>query len=392
MGKVIMIIIDGLGDRPIEELGNKTPLEAAETPNLDRLARNGICGLMEPVKGMACESDAGHLSIFGYDLEKYYCGRGPLEALGLGFDLKEGDVAFRANFATLDSSGKIIDRRAGRIESVSELAQALDGKQIEDCTVYVIPGIRHRSAVVIRGSNLGSNVTDTDCELGERPKKCYPEDEESKKTAEIANKFMEFAESALKNHPINKGRIQNSLLPANCLLLRGAGRYKRPVSFQEKYGLNACAITEGGLYGGIGKFLSMGSIIVEGVNDKFDTNLEAQFNAALEALQKYDFVFVHVKPTDVFGHDGKFIEKTKFIERLDTHLDVLHNLDTLIVITADHSTPCKLKDHSADPVPILLHGKGVSSSGIKKFSEKECCTGFRIQGKDVMPMIMKLLG
>lgn len=394
MEKVLMIILDGLGDLPIEELGNKTPLEAANTPNLDRLAQNGICGLMQPAKGVACESDVGHLSIFGYDIEKYYCGRGPLEALGLGFDLKEDDIAFRTNFGTLDKTGKIVDRRAGRIESVSELAKSLDGKVIENCTIHVIPGIRHRSAVVIRGPNLGSNVSDTDSEIGESQKACYPKDNsaESKKTANIINKFSEFAKDSLDGHEINKERIENGLLPANCILLRGAGKYKKPVAFEEKYNMKAVSITEGGLYGGIGKFLSMDAIKVDGVNDKFDSNIEGQIAAAIDALKKYEFIFMHVKPTDVFGHDGKFVEKTKFIERFDKHIQALHNLDALIVVTADHSTPCKLKAHSSDPVPILFYGKDINSNEIKKFSEKECNNGLRLQGKDVMPMVIKLLG
>ncbi len=346
---------------------------------------------MRPDAIGACESDMGHLSVFGYS--DAYCGRGPLEALGLGFVLKEEDVAFRANFATLDSNAKITDRRAGRIEDVSGLVKSIDGKVIEDCRVYAVPGIRHRAAVVIRGKNLGSNVSDTDNAEGKNPKECYPKDYfiESYRTAHIVNRFSELARTALKNHPVNKERLEKNLLPANCLLLRGAGKYRKPQPFGERYGMKACAITEGGLYGGIGKFLGMDTINVDGVTDKFDTDLEAQFSAVLKALGKYGFVFMHVKPTDVFGHDGKFAEKMKFIEKFDAHAGKLHSADALIVITADHSTPCKLKAHSSDPVPILIHGKNVQSNGINAFSEKACARGMRMQGKDVMPRVVEIL-
>ncbi|MBI5228698.1 2,3-bisphosphoglycerate-independent phosphoglycerate mutase [Candidatus Micrarchaeota archaeon] len=397
--KTLLIILDGLGDRPIKELNGKTPLEAAEKPNLNKLAEKGICGMMNSVDfGVRPGSDTSHLSIFGYDPAIYYTGRGPIEAAGAGIELKPGDVALRANLGTVDEKLTILDRRAGRIDSVKPFEEDLNNIKLAGVQVIFRAGVEHRGAVVLRGRNLSSSVSDPDPhEVGLKVKKIIPleKTKAAENTAKLLEEYCSKAHLMLKNHTVNKERQNKGLLPANYLLVRGAGIVPNIPSFKERYGLNAACIAGGGLYKGIGRLLSMSILTVEGATGGANTNLTAKFNAVKKALEQCDFVFLHIKGTDSLSEDGDFIGKKHFIERVDSATPIISSLnDLLIVVTGDHSTPSYLKQHSADPVPILFCGGGVRTDDVQEFGERACAKGGlgRIKGSQLMPEIINLLG
>jgi len=377
MSKIILIVIDGLGDEPISQLKNKTPLEAAKTKNLDFLAKEGICGLTIPwvEKGKLPTSEDTHLAIFGYDPKKSNPGRGVLEALGINFKLKKGDVCFRGNFATVDDDLTIIDRRAGRIEKTESLILALNKIKVKGAKIFVKKSFGHRIVLILRGKKLSEKVTSNDPKkVGVKVLKILPKTEKAKRTVEILNEFLEKARYVLKNHPENKKRIKEGKLPANFILLRGAGKLKKVKSFKEKYGLKAAFVAGGILYKGIGKYLGMKEIKVKGANGMANTNLKGKILAAKNALKKFDFVFLHIKATDTFAEDGDFLGKMKFIEKIDKNLKPLLNLkNTLIVVTGDHPTSCLKKSHFFSKNPILIYGNGKDE--VSKFSEKDCKKG-----------------
>jgi len=380
MKKILLIIIDGLGDKPIKELGNKTPLEAAKTPNLDFLAKNGACGTIQPFKFPNQKyptSDVAHLGLFGYDPRKLYLGRGVYEVAGIGMELKKGDVALRVNFATVDKNLKVVDRRAGRIEKTQELVKALQGITIQGVRFLIKKSYGHRAGLILRGRGLSANISDGDPhKIGVKVKKIKPLDKsrEAKFTAEVLNQFLEITHKILENHPLNKKRAKNGLTPANYLLVRGAGMVKEIPSFQEKYQMNAGCIAGGALYKGIAKILGMKLIKVPGANGKPNTNLKNKFLYAKENLKKYDFIFLHIKATDNLAEDGNYFGKKSFIEKIDKNLRPILGLrNTIIVITADHNTCCSLKRHCSGPVPLLVFG--VKQDKIDKFSESECKKG-----------------
>jgi 2,3-bisphosphoglycerate-independent phosphoglycerate mutase len=399
MAKVIFIVMDGLGDRPVREFGEKTPLEKANTPNFDRFAANGVCGLMYTLgRGRTPGSDIAHLAIFGYDPAKYYTGRGPIEVRGLGIPLLTGDVALRGNFGTVDRCGIIIDRRAGRVRDVSEFASALDGTIIDGVTFVVKPGTAHRAGVVMRGPGLSARISDADPHVGGvavRPPEPLDASAEARHTAKALSEFLERAHSVLSGLPINQNREQQGLPPANYLLVRGAGYYSNVPSIYERCGLRAACIAGGGLYKGIGAYLGMDLIVVPGATALPDTDVLAKFRAAVLALETHDFVFVHVKAADSLGEDGNFQGKSDFIERVDEAASVLAGLDdVLILVTGDHSTPCVLRKHSSDPVPVLVHGPGVRVDAVTSFGERACALGGlgHFSGLELMPQVLNLLG
>jgi 2,3-bisphosphoglycerate-independent phosphoglycerate mutase len=381
MKKILLIIIDGLGDEKIPALGNKTPLEAAETPNLDYLAKEGICGLMIPFKFKWQEyptSDVSHLALLGFDPRKYYLGRGVYEALGARVELKKGDVALRVNFATVDKNLKILDRRAGRIEKTKELITALNKIRIEGVQFFLKKAFGHRAVLRIRSNQkLSCNITDGDPhKIGIKPKKIKPKDKtkEAKFTAQILNQYLEKAHQILENHPLNKKKRGTGFLPANYLLVRGAGSLKEIPTFHTKFGMKAACIAGGTLYKGIGKALGMDLIKVKGANGKPTTNLKGKFLAAKKTLKKYDFVFLHIKATDNLAEDGNWLKKKAFIEKVDKSLKpILDIKNAIVVITSDHNTSSKLKRHYFAPVPLLVFDK--KEDNVSEFSENACKKG-----------------
>lgn len=394
MKKIVFIIIDGVGDKPIPKFNNNTPLEQAYTPNMDKLAKKGICGIMHVLKpGQAPHSDEGHLTLFGYDLNKYYPGRGPIEALGIGLNLNYGDIALRANLGTVDKNLIVKDRRTGRIETTQPYVKLVNGIKIENVKFIVKAGTSHRAAIVMRGKNLSDNISDSDPKKeGKKVLKVKPLNKKAKFTASVLNKFLELSYKKFKDLPLNKKRIKQNLLPGNYFLTRGAGHYKKIPSFKEMYNKKSCCIAGGGLYKGLGAIAGMKLLNVKGATGTPKTDIKAKFLAAKKSLHNYDFVFLHIKATDVFGHDNNPDGKKAFIEKIDKQLKILMKEDLLITITADHSTPCAVKDHSADPVPLLIYSKDIKPDSITRFGESYCRKGKLgiIQGKGYMRTVMRL--
>lgn len=371
MKKILLLILDGLSDLSIKELGDKTPLELAYTPNLDRMAEEGICGVCIPNQfsfERTPTSEGAHIGLFGY--KDYFLGRGPYEAAGIGMQMEKGDVALRANFATVDEDLNIIDRRAGRVDNTSELINALKDIEIEGVKFLIEKTTGHRAVLILRGKNLSKEIEDGDPHQNTKARTIKAKTKDAEFTAKVLNEYLKITHNILKSHPFNKDRK----LPANYLLTRGAGQFEETPSFQKKYNKKAACVAGGGLYKGVAKILGMDLIEAQGATGKSNTNIKNKILKTKEALNDYDFVFLHIKGTDTFGHDGDFKGKKEFIEKIDKELSLLLDLkDTLIVVTADHSTPCKAKDHSSDPVPILVFGNGKDS--VKTFSEKSCRKG-----------------
>ncbi|MDD4662193.1 MAG: 2,3-bisphosphoglycerate-independent phosphoglycerate mutase [Candidatus Pacebacteria bacterium] len=383
MKKILFTILDGLGDREIASLNGMTPLESAKTPNFDYMVTNGVLGLVEPFKFLNEKhptSEGTHIGLFGY--KDYFLGRGPYEAAGINMPLYKGDVALRVNFATIEN-GIILDRRAGRIKETEPLIKALLQIEIKGVKFDLKRSNGHRAVLVLRGENLSPEVTSNDSgKEGEAPLKIVAMSEKANFTANILNEYVEKAHQILNNINGNK---------ANYLLLRGAGQFEPIYSFKEKYGRDAACIAGGGLYKGIAKMIGMDVIDVKSATADIDTDLWDKFEAVSKALEKYDFVFLHIKGTDVCSHDGRYEDKKKFIEEIDTYFKkLIKREDLLIVVTGDHSTPCELKEHSLDLVPVLIYGNG--KDGTTSFSEKEAKKGSLgiIKGEKLLDKILNI--
>ena len=400
--KAILLICDGMGDRPVPELDGRTPLEVANDVNMSNLALGGECGIMDPIApGVRAGSDTSHLAILGYDPFVCYTGRGPFEAAGIGMDVRQGDVAFRCNFTTVDSNMVIADRRAGRIEEgTAELAAAVNGMQIEDVTCYFKESVAHRGALVLRGPGLGAAVTDTDPhEVGAKvhdARACCPDDAASAKTARIVNQFVRKSYELLKDHPVNKKRIAEGKNPANIILPRGAGVAPNVQKFQEKYSLKGAAVVETGLIAGIAVYLGMDVIEIPGATGGLDSDVMAMGKGILNALADHDFVLCNVKGCDIAGHDGDANAKLAMIENIDKMIGLLMEEagdNTYIVLTADHSTPVSIKDHSGDPVPIVFWGPDIRVDCVQEFDERAATRGglLRIRGTDIMNILTQLM-
>jgi len=395
------MIIDGMGDRPLKELGYKTPLEAAKTPNMDKMAKMGINGIMDPIKpGIRAGSDTSHISILGYDPYQVYTGRGPFEAAGVGVDVMPGDIAFRCNFSTADANGTITDRRAGRIRNgTEEIAKTINSMDIdENVEIIFKESTGHRAVLVLRGNGLSDNVSDADPKHeGKPPKEVLPLDntEEAKKTADVLNRFIEESYNMLKDHPVNLKRIEEGENPANIIIPRGAGAVPHVQPFGEKYGLKAACIAETGLIKGIGKIAGMDLVDIDGATGGVDTNIENIKKGIMETASKdYDFMLINIDGADEAGHDGEMDDKVKFIEKVDDVVGEMMQIDDLyFILTADHSTPISVMDHTGDPVPIVIKGPEVRVDDVEEFNERAATKGglCRIKGRNLMDILMDLM-
>jgi 2,3-bisphosphoglycerate-independent phosphoglycerate mutase len=399
-GRVLLLVLDGISDRPCPELGGKTPLEAAETPILDRLAREGICGIMDPIgPGIRPGSDTAHLSLLGYPPERYYTGRGPLEAEGCGIHMEPGMIGFRANFATLDREGRVTDRRAGRIHGTGALCDAIEeGVGLKQGVSFRFrPGAGHRAALALKGKGLGHCVSSNDPKAeGIAPPEVAPLTKEAKdrKTARACNDFLGQSAEILADHPVNRKREREGLPPANVVLIRGAGEMGRFEPFAERHHLTGGVIAAATLITGIGRAVGLESIPVPGITGSADTNLDGKVAAAIDGLGRMEFILLNIKGADEAGHDGKPREKRDFITKLDAALEPLLSLEgTLIAACGDHSTPCAIRDHSADPVPLVIHGDGVRVDRVGRFTEAACAEGglHRIPGSALLPILLDLM-
>ena len=409
MPRAFFILLDGGADRPVRELYYKTPLEAAAKPMFDRLACEGSCGILYTIKpGVRPGSDTAHLALFGYDPHVYYKGRGPFEAVGLGLEVKPGDVAFRTNLGTVDENNIVVDRRAGRyftqeeikeIEAIVQEACQEISKKFGVELVYK-HGTEHRGALVLRGEKISHEVTGNDPhKTGVPQQKVTPlrDTEEARRTAEILNEFIELVMRKLSKARFNEERRRQGKPPANTMLIRGAGVLPEIEPITRRYKLRAAMIAGIALIKGIGKVLGFDLAEIPSYRGSRDDDFDAAFSKAVELLQSYDFVFLHVKPTDAYGHDGDARGKIEIIERVDKALKrVFENIpdDTYIVVTCDHATPVKVRDHTGDPVPFLMWGPDIPMDDVMKFCERECAKGYfgTILGLDVMNLICNYLG
>ena len=399
----LLLIGDGMGDRPVMELGNRTPLEAAHTPTMDRLAREGECGLMDPIApGIRAGSDTAHLALLGYDPYEVYTGRGPFEALGIGMEVRGGDIALRCNFSTVDENWRVIDRRAGRItQGTEQLAAVLNGVEIEGVQCFFKESVAHRGALVLRGEGLSARISDVDPHTeGERVAECRPldpNDEASARTARVVNAFVRLSYERLKDHPINRERVAQGLLPANIVLPRGAGVAPHLEPFPARHGVRAAAVVETGLIRGIARFVGMDILDAPGTTGGLDSDLMSMGRTLVQALQTYDFVLCNVKAPDLCGHDGNPVQKVEVIERMDAMLRLMLETvghDFYLALSADHSTPCSVRDHSGDPVPLLIWGPDLRGDEVQVFHERACMRGGlgRLRGRDLVPILTQLMG
>lgn len=376
--KIVLVVMDGLGGLPIEP-GGPTELEAAGTPNMDQLAAEGTLGQTIPIRpGITPGSGPAHLALFGYDPIIHEIGRGTLEAVGVGMQVRKGDVAARGNFCTLDSAGNIIDRRAGRIPTPEALPVVEKLKRID------IPGVttevRHvkeyRFAVVMRGVGLNPEIEDTDPqETGVAPLPARASSPSAERTASLFNQWIMEAQKAITSEP-----------KANGVTLRGFATHPGLESFEEAYGLRSACVAVYPMYRGVSQLVGMDIIQFAGENP------EDEFAAVASAWDNYDFFFVHIKKTDSKGEDGDFHGKSHFIESVDTALPRLLQLKPdVLVLTGDHSTPARLRTHSWHPVPFLLWAPATARPDDQtQFGERACAHGGfgTISAMDTLPLAL----
>ena len=359
--KVALVVLDGVGDLATRDQGYLTPLEAAATPNLDALSKDSAQGRMIPVApGITPGSGPGHLALFGYDPLDFQVGRGVIEALGLGLDLRAGDVAARANFCTLNDKGIVTDRRAGRIDTkvceelCADLAQKV--KKVGDAEVIIKAGKGHRFVVVFRGKGLEGPLTDADPHREGLPvPSAEPVDAKSAKAQKAARLVGQFYQAALPLIARKK--------PANGFLMRGIAHQPAIPSFQDRYGLRPGCIAVYPMYKGLAQLVGMTKL--EGPQ-----TIAEQFERYLAEYDNFDFFFIHYKYTDMYGEDGNFAAKRKAIEEFDAALPILlRKKPDVLAITGDHSTPCIIKGHSWHPQPVLLHSASSGADKLERFTE-----------------------
>lgn len=375
-GKIVLVVMDGLGGLPHPDTG-RTELETARTPNLDRLAREGLCGLSEPLgPGLTPGSGPGHLGLFGYDPFSFVIGRGVLEALGIDFPLERWDIAARGNFCTVDDAGLITDRRAGRIstEVCAGLCRELSGIRVSGVEVMVSAVEGHRFLLVLRGGGLLPDVADTDPQqLGVAPREAAPLVPDARATADKVNEWLHKARAVLA------GRH-----PANMAVLRGFSRRPTIPSMGDSFKLNPVAIAAYPMYRGLARLVGM-KVVPCG------RELEEEFTTLEKCYADHDFLFLHIKKTDTAGEDGDFPRKVKAIEEVDALMPRVIGLEPdVIVVTGDHSTPALMKAHSWHPVPFLLHSALCRPDDAAEFSERSCSRGGlgRFPALDIMPLAL----
>lgn len=408
MKKTLLIILDGLADRPIKDLGGKTPLESAKTPNMDLLAKRGICGLMNAMpRNLYPTSEESHLAIFGYDFIKDHPGRGVFETLGIGVKLKKDEFAFRVDFATVDENLNLIDARAGVIDDVRALAKAVDNLEIDGVTFRAYPSLLYRGVLVLSGEPVkrylhkekNAKISDTDPHKAPPHKigvrvlhpKAQGASKEGKTVARALERYQLLTHEILKEHKINKKREKGGLPQANFITTRGCGHLGDVEIFKNKYGLEASCVAGAPSYKGIASYLGMKTLNVKGATGTLNTNIKAKVKAALKALKKNDFVFLHLKGPDIAAEEyGDAEAKKLYIERADKSFQKLLDLKNVkIGVTGDHASICALKDHSSDPVPVLIFGGG--KDNVEKFGEIYCKSGSlgHIYGKDFMRNLLE---
>jgi len=394
-----------MADRPLIDHDYKTPMEYANTPNMDRLAKGGLVGLLDPIApGVRPGSDVANMALLGYEPSKYYTGRGALEAIGAGIEVRATDVAFRCNFATVDDDFRVEDRRAGRIRKASKLAKAVDEIKIDS-----VPGVKtifkatveHRGVLVLRGEKLSRMVSDVDPKeegLKIGIAKALDSSEEAKRTAAAVNEFVKRSHEVLREHPLNQERANDGEKVANIVLTRGAGTVPTLPSFKSMFDLRGACISGTPLIKGLATAAGIETVDVRGATGGLKTDYEAKAKATIETSKDKNFILLHVKAPDIAGHDGDFKAKVRTLEEADTLVGhIIDEVDigmNYFALTSDHATPVAYGTHTGDPVPVVIGGPDVPASRILKLSESTAARGNlgRIRGVDLMPIITDLVG
>lgn len=411
--KLLFIVLDGLGDIRSEKFGNKTPLENENLKSLNFLAKNGINGQVYVTPGIAPESNSAVLSLLGYPA-KMHGSRGPLEAIGTGVDFRDGMLGLRCNFATANGKN-LMDRRVGRNLTSKEAAQLADeinkNVKLSHGSFIFKASVAHRAVLIIKASqNLSANISNTDPAyrmrdgiaeaLKDYPKivmESLPLEKGADLSAELLNEFTKKSQEVLDKSSVNKKRNEEGKLKANVILSRDAGNeVPKLYSLSEKYNKKWCILADMPLEIGIGKLCGMDSVDLP-LPTFTKSDYPIRFQKTIEAMKKFDCLYIHLKGPDLFGHDGEFEGKKESIEDIDRYffgplLKKISLKDTIILVTADHSTPCIHKAHSADPVPILICGAGIKPDKVERFNEIDCVNGSlgSLKGFEVMPKIMEI--
>ena len=402
--KGVVVILDGLGDRPQEALEGRTPLEAADTPALDALAARGLCGLVDPVvAAMPVGTNTGVAALLGVPTaDALNLPRGPVEAAGIGLETAPGDLLMRCNFATLEGGGAgdtILDRRAGRVaEGTAELAGAVGELAVGDGIVATLhAATQHRAVLRLRGEGLSAEVSDTDPGGGGGRKvlACAPLESTAEITAAAVNHFTAAAFERLHDHPVNRQRRAAGLAPANGLLCRGAGRVGGGVrSLVNHCGLRAALVAGEKTVLGLGRLLGYTTVSDPRFTSLPDTDLYAKAAAVDQALDAHDLVFLHLKAPDICAHDHDPAGKRDFLVRADHALAPLLERELAVVVTADHSTDCRSGRHTGDPVPTLFAAPGGRRDGVTRYGETPCMGGGlgRIDGAALVRSLLDAMG
>jgi len=398
--KILIVVMDGLGDRAVKELNWQTPLQAANRPNLNWFAEHGASGIVDIIgPGIRPGSDTAHLAILGYDPYLVYTGRGPFEAAGIGIVGNKGDVAFRCNFATVDEHLVVTDRRAGRIKEpdTAELAASLSGITIDGVQITVKEATEHRAVLLLRGEGLSAKVSDVDPHGDTKIHEAVPMDRDAKRTAKVVNAFVKRSYEVLNEHPVNQRRSKEGKPVANILLPRGAGIFPDIQPFEERYGMTAACVAGVSLIKGICRVCGLEVVEAKGATGGLDTDMLAKTRVALEQMESHDLVLMNVKASDIVSHDGNAQGKVKVVERLDEMAGLLREKlpeNAVVAFVADHCTPIEVKDHSGDPVPLLIYCQGIVKDGNLTYDEGAAAKGGlgRIRGKDIMPILIDKAG
>ena len=395
--KYIVLVPDGMADLPLEQLGGKTPLEVAQTPYMDSVVQNGLLAQAITIPpGLSPASDVANLSIMGYDPQKYYSGRAPLEAAYMGVDLANDAIAFRCNLVTV-SDEKMADYSAGHISSkeaavfISEL-----NKNLGSDLIRFYPGVSYRHLLVLKGLNV-EDLAGVLCVpphdiLNQPIKKYLPKG----KGALVPLELMERSKAILFSQEINKVRVDLGENPANMIWLWGQGQKPSLPSFKEKFGLTGAVISAVDLIKGIGKLAGLDVINVEGATGYYDTNYLGKAQAGIRALETRDFLFIHVEAPDEAGHNGDLRMKIAAIERFDkyvvgTILDHFKNRkDFRLMVLPDHATPIELRKHTTDKICVAMMGQGIASNGFNVFNEAEARKSETFfEGHQLMEVLLK---
>jgi len=399
--KYLVILADGAADYPVESLGGKTPLQAAEKPAIDALCSRSRLGQLVTVPpDMAPGSEVANLSVLGYNVREVYQGRGVLEAASMGIELHEDDLALRCNLISLDMDGRILNHSAGHIstEESRELIAGLN-EHLAGTSGTFYPGVSYRHLFVLPGGDSSIICTPPHDVPGSdyRDVLIRPESSAGEQTASLLNQLIESSQEYLQSHPVNLKRVSEGKDPANSIWFWSQGYKPKMETFQKRYGKNGSVISAVDLIFGIGVYAGLEPVRVEGATGLHDTNYEGKAEAALKALKEKDFVFLHIEASDEAGHEGNAELKVRTIESLDRRLVslIMEGISeaeepVAVALLPDHPTPCSKRTHVHDPVPVMICVPGVPGDGIAAYDEESVKDGSvgLLQGAEFMDLFL----